>query len=88
MVTLTPLKTLRETRRYYRVNSIKAIRYHINDVYNALKGYAKCVTKALALAREIKSFNISSSHLAEDENSGLQSSITAAKELADELEIN
>ena len=57
--TLT-LKPLCETRWESRVNSIKAIRYQIGDVYDALIKLsqdtkdAQCLTEALALAREIK----------------------------------
>lgn len=59
---LFTLKPLCETRWESRVNSIKAIRYQIGEVYDALIDLshdnkdAKCVTEAAALAKEIKNF--------------------------------
>jgi len=56
------LKPLCETRWESRVNSIKAVRYQIGDVYDALLELSetskdpKCITEAVALAKELKSF--------------------------------
>jgi hypothetical protein len=56
------LKPLCETRWESRVSSIKAIRYQIGEVYDALIDLsldnkdAKCVTEAATLAKEIKNF--------------------------------
>ena len=56
------LKPLSETRWECRVESVKAIRYQIGDVYDALSDLSetsddrKCQSEAVSVAKELKSY--------------------------------